>query len=205
MGPWFSILLNTGFSTTFRFSIRPAKSIGPWEPDQRSTGYIRSGDDVCLFSHSLGVGPFANLQKPPKMALPAFTASLRSDYNRHEKDARWKQIAIFTTLSEIGLQPPWEALEGYDIGNEKLLSQAARSLAEDYGFLTDDVVRFAAEIANQSRVEGQSKPLGRPSKARESEIVVREMCDKLDSIANQIRSLVDQSMRSRTVFTIVFE
>src|ERR1700742_2586711 len=51
----------------WRFSLRPSQRVGVWRPQTalvKEDG-IQSGDPVNLYCHSLGLGPFATLMKPP--------------------------------------------------------------------------------------------------------------------------------------------
>ena len=52
-----------------RFSIRHVVSKRDrWAPQRQQI--VRSGDTVLLYCHSLGIGPFANITRPPEEALP---------------------------------------------------------------------------------------------------------------------------------------
>ena len=54
-----------------RFSLRRARQSGAWDPRPLKPKEIKSGEQVQLFCHSLGLGPFANLDRPPSFASPA--------------------------------------------------------------------------------------------------------------------------------------
>lgn len=54
-----------------RFSIRLAGTSGPWNPTRQPPQMIKSGDQVNLYCHSMGLGPYANVSRPPTYASPA--------------------------------------------------------------------------------------------------------------------------------------
>lgn len=51
-----------------RFSLRHVVSGDRWAPERQQI--VRSGDQVILYCHSLGIGPFANITRPPEKASP---------------------------------------------------------------------------------------------------------------------------------------
>lgn len=54
-----------------RFSLRYANRYGQWHPTTDPVGSIASGDEVSLWCHSMGIGPFANVDQSPAFAIPA--------------------------------------------------------------------------------------------------------------------------------------
>jgi len=54
-----------------RFSFRLAGSGGQWKKyDTQPLETLKSGDQVNIYCHSLGVGPYANIESPPRRATP---------------------------------------------------------------------------------------------------------------------------------------
>lgn len=55
-----------------RFSLRSVTRSGAWKPNLADKdALISDGDEVHLYCHSLGLGPYASLQRPPSFATPA--------------------------------------------------------------------------------------------------------------------------------------
>ena len=57
-----------------RFSFRLAGSTGKWNPLREPPRVIQSGDQINLYCHSVGVGPYASISKPPAEASPVVYA-----------------------------------------------------------------------------------------------------------------------------------
>jgi hypothetical protein len=57
-------------SDTNRFSFRLAGSTGKWNPSRKPPSVIKSGDQVNIYCHSVGVGPYGSISKPPAEASP---------------------------------------------------------------------------------------------------------------------------------------
>jgi hypothetical protein len=60
-----------------RFSFRLAGSGGHWKKyDTQPLETLKSGDQVNVYCHSLGVGPYANIENPPRRATPIQYSSI---------------------------------------------------------------------------------------------------------------------------------
>jgi hypothetical protein len=53
-----------------RFSIRMAGTAGKWNPSRNPPQVIHSGDQINLYCHSVGVGPYGSLSASPDEASP---------------------------------------------------------------------------------------------------------------------------------------
>lgn len=53
-----------------RFSFRIAGTTGKWNPSRHPPRIIRSGDQVNIYCHSVGVGPYGSISSPPAEASP---------------------------------------------------------------------------------------------------------------------------------------
>ncbi len=51
-------------------SLRPAGTTGLWYPGRVPPHEHKSGDDLNVYCHSLGLGSYANLNKPPTQPAP---------------------------------------------------------------------------------------------------------------------------------------
>lgn len=62
-----------------RFSFRLAGAAGLWKKhDTQPPEILKSGDQVNIYCHSLGIGPYANIEKPPEIASVVL-------YSAHER------------------------------------------------------------------------------------------------------------------------
>jgi hypothetical protein len=108
-----------------RFSIRLAGQADRWRKyNEQPFETIQSGDKINLYCHSLGVGPYANIEDPPAFATPIL-------YSPSER--RLVLPASRTTLlSNVNLR---ELLRQYDEGT---LTVADRMAFESKGFVASD-------------------------------------------------------------------
>ena len=62
-----------------RFSFRPAGTTGKWNPLRKPSRVIQSGEQVNIYCHSVGVGPYGSISKPPAEASPVIYSELSGD------------------------------------------------------------------------------------------------------------------------------
>ena len=115
-----------------RFSFRKVGQTGPWRPWSMLDSEIESGDQVHLYSHSLGLGPFANLhQRPPLAASPAFAFA--------SANARGLIFPIYADTFDPATQ---QQIQSYDLGEHPnhfvlpVLSPGDREAYEKMGIIS---------------------------------------------------------------------
>ncbi|OCT47236.1 hypothetical protein CLCR_02283 [Cladophialophora carrionii] len=178
-----------------RFSIRLAGQGGWWRKyNQQPFETIQSGDKVNIYCHSVGVGPYANIEHPPGIATPVL-------YSPTER--RLLLPASRRTLLNNGNLR--EILRQYDEGT---LPVADRMGFEMKGHLTSDdrIGKIKADGAKfQSRIlEALSYP---------SPVAARECWQKLSQLTGEGRSGLERFIWTPhlpddvelAVFTITFE
>ena len=116
-----AITLDAGPSPgdAYRFSFRLAGTRGRWKPTQGSLPVIKSGDQVGLFCHSMGPGPFANVQRPPVIAVAANV----------------KHGVVAFPIREISF--PSHLIRAYDQHNLEVLRQDEMDAFEKMGIISD--------------------------------------------------------------------
>ena len=77
----------------YRFSFRRPGRKGRWQP---SSAPLHNGDEVYLYCHSLGLGPYPNIEAPPDKASQAFCKQ-DSDEIRFGLNVDADGIAALTT------------------------------------------------------------------------------------------------------------
>ncbi|ETI25420.1 hypothetical protein G647_02193 [Cladophialophora carrionii CBS 160.54] len=178
-----------------RFSIRLAGQEGCWRKyNQQPFETIQSGDKVNLYCHSVGVGPYANIEHPPEIATPVL-------YSPTER--RLLLPASRRTLLNNGSLR--EILRQYDEGT---LPVADRMAFEMKGHLTSDdrIGKIKADGGNfQSRILAE---LSYPSP-----MAARACWQKLSQLTGEGRSGPERftwtpylpNDVALAVFTITFE
>jgi hypothetical protein len=106
-----------------RFSFRRAGATGKWNPSMNPLQILKSGDSVNLYCHSVGVGPYGSILKPPAEASPVkYTGS------------RGHPETIFVPVQRTAFETPdRQLIQGYDNGT---LSPGDQSAFEKMGLIT---------------------------------------------------------------------
>lgn len=105
----------------YRFSFRLAGTTAKWNPVREPPPIIHSGDQVNLYCHSVGVGPYASTSKPPAEASPVLYAS---------NDPRKLFVPVQRTAFE---SPDRDLIQQFDSGR---LSKSDKSADEKMGMIT---------------------------------------------------------------------
>lgn len=104
-----------------RFSFRLAGAAGRWKKyDTQPPEILKSGDQVNIYCHSLGIGPYANIEKPPKVASAVL-------YSPHER----KFAVNFD--DHVNTSEVRSVIQQYDYGT---LQRRDRDAFEMKGYLT---------------------------------------------------------------------
>jgi hypothetical protein len=114
-----------------RFSFRLAGSSGPWLPKVDSPHVLSSGEEVNLYCHSLELGPYRDLKRPPTHASPAVFGLINSDTSIWEN----RLDSLYFPVSECATYAVKELAAGYDSGKMTLGDQEA---FERMGFFSSD-------------------------------------------------------------------
>ena len=123
-----------------RFSLRKLGQSDAWNPKPITPESIRSGDYVQLFCHSLGLGPFANVNRPPVTASPA--------HFRDPCDGDFRELA-FHRQEDFLPASAQELLAAYDSGT---LQAADTNVFELRGSLsTEGLARKAKDTRHSTR------------------------------------------------------
>jgi hypothetical protein len=104
-----------------RFSFRLAGELGPWKKhDKQPLQELESGNQVNIYCHSLGVGPYANIENPPTLAVPI----------RYSAEER--KLAVFVPEEYAKNKGVRSIVEQYDCGT---LAPEDRDAFEEKGYL----------------------------------------------------------------------
>ncbi len=104
-----------------RFSFRLAGTTGRWNPLREPPRVIQSGDQVNIYCHSVGVGPYASASKPPAEASQVL-------YAKH--DPRKFLVPVHRTAFE---SPDRDLIIQFDSGK---LSASDKAAFEKMGLIT---------------------------------------------------------------------
>ena len=109
---------------TNRFSFRLVGTTGKWNPSRKPPLVLKSGDSVNIYCHSVGVGPYGSIVKPPAEASPVMK------YTRLPENP----VKLFVPVERTAFEyPDRDMIQKYDKGT---LSQGNRSAFEKMGLIT---------------------------------------------------------------------
>jgi hypothetical protein len=106
-----------------RFSFRPAGTTGRWNPSRKPPRVIQSGEQVNIYCHSVGVGPYGSISKPPAEASPVMYTELSGDPGK-----------LFVPVHPSAFESPdRDLIQKYDKGE---LSHGDKLAFEKIGLIT---------------------------------------------------------------------
>lgn len=106
-----------------RFSFRPAGTTGKWNPSRKPPRVIQSGEQVNIYCHSVGVGPYGSISKPPAEASPVMYTELSGDPGK-----------LFVPVQPSAFESPdRDLIQKYDKGE---LSHGDKLAFEKIGLIT---------------------------------------------------------------------
>ena len=118
---------------------------GPWNPTRQPPFVIKSGDQVRLYCHSLGLGPFGNIHKPPHYACPALLPRavpeppllLGSDLKSYTATSLNSDSIHFVTPTACSSPDVTNLIQAYDARGTGEMSETDRNAFETMGFISD--------------------------------------------------------------------
>ena len=106
-----------------QFSFRPAGTTGKWNPSRKPPRVIQSGEQVNIYCHSVGVGPYGSISKPPAEASPVM-------YTEPSRDPGKLFVPVQPSAFE---SPDRDLIQKYDKGE---LSHGDKLAFEKIGLIT---------------------------------------------------------------------